>query len=154
MKRTFDIIVAGVFIAVLSPVMVIVAIATRWIVGSPIIYRSFRRGLHGKPFWIYTFRTTHEGVLAKKSLNENTEARWDTLIRRYGFNELPILFNILKGDISIVGPQPLKRQDLTMLSKEQVRRYHVKPGIVGLATIDCVNVPTRTQQIEMDVWYG
>jgi sugar transferase EpsL len=154
-KRTFDLVIAVLALVMLSPIMAVGAIAVRITMGKPVVYKQVRPGIDGKPFVIYKFRTmTNEvdelGVLlpAKDRLT-----RVGTILRKLSIDELPELWNVCKGDMSIVGPRPLLMDYLGRYTQEQYRRHEAKPGITGLAQIRGRQDIPFSRRVEMDVWY-
>ncbi len=155
MKRIFDFILALTAILMLWPVILLVALAIFAAMGRPVIFSQQRPGLHGQPFRIYKFRTMtlsedENGELLPDELRLKILGR---LLRNLSFDELPQLFNVLKGDLSIVGPRPLLMEYLPLYSSEQMRRHDVKPGITGWAQVNGRNALTWKKKFELDVWY-
>jgi len=135
MKRTFDFISSFVGIIILSPILLIVAILIKLKLGSPVVFTQQRPGRKGKPFNIYKFRSMTNEKDEKGNLlpNHLRMTKFGKLLRKLSLDELPQLFNVLKGDISLVGPRPLLMDYLDLYSAEQLRRHDVRPGITGWA---------------------
>ena len=155
MKRAFDILVSGALLAALSPLMACLALGIRWRMGAPVLFRQVRPGLRGRPFTIYKFRTMADAVDdAGRPLPDEKRltplGRW---MRRYSLDELPQLWNVLKGDMSLVGPRPLLMEYLSLYTPEQARRHEVRPGITGWAQVNGRNAITWEEKFEHDVWY-
>ena len=155
MKRFFDI-VAAVFLLILaSPIVLAVAAAIRFSMGSPVLLRQVRPGRYGRPFAFYKFRTMREERDSKGQLLPDSEritplGRW---LRKTSLDELPQLFNVLQGDMSLVGPRPLLIEYLPLYSTEQMRRHDVRPGITGWAQINGRNAVDWPERLQLDVWY-
>lgn len=155
LKRLFDVTVASVGLLLLSPVILIVAWQVRRKFGSPVFFRQTRPGLNGKPFEMVKFRTMLDAH------NENGNPLPDSermtpfgrFLRSTSLDELPELWNVLKGGMSLVGPRPLAMAYLPLYSAEQARRHEVKPGVTGWAQINGRNSITWKKKFEMDVWY-
>ncbi|NMC32980.1 MAG: sugar transferase [Veillonellaceae bacterium] len=154
-KRIFDFVVSSILLTSLLPVIVVVAFLVRWRLGSPVIFRALRPGLHGKPFCMYKFRTmTNDRDAEGRPLPD--KQRVTTLgeaLRRSSLDELPQLVNVIKGDMSLVGPRPLAMEYLPLYNLEQVRRHHVKPGITGWAQVNGRSSISWTEKFKLDVWY-
>jgi len=155
MKRLFDFIIALLAIIIFSIPMLIVALIVRMKMGAPIIFTQERPGLKGKPFYIYKFRTMTNETDGEGNLltNEQRMTKSGQIIRKLSLDELPQLFNVLKGDISLVGPRPLLMKYLPLYNKEQVRRHDVRPGITGWAQVNGRNAINWEERFQLDVWY-
>ena len=155
MKRIFDLILIISAYFLLSPLMILIAVIIRLTMGKPIFFRQIRPGFHGKPFTIYKFRTMLNAYGKNGNLLPDKErlTRFGKFLRSTSLDELPELFNILKGEMSIVGPRPLLMQYLERYSPEQARRNEVRPGLTGWAQINGRNAITWEEKFRLDVWY-
>ena len=155
MKRILDVICALLLIMVFSPVIVCVALLVKLKLGSPIIFKQQRPGLNGVPFNFYKFRTmTIQRDSGGKLVADYLRlTHFGTFLRKYSLDELPQLFNVINGDISLVGPRPLLMEYLPLYSTEQAKRHLVRPGITGWAQVNGRNAITWEQKFELDVWY-
>ena len=155
MKRTFDLLISLFLLLCLSFVILVVAILVRLKLGSPIIFKQQRPGLYGKPFYLYKFRTmTDEKDNKGNPLPDQVRlTTFGKFLRKYSLDELPQLINVVKGDISLVGPRPLLMEYLPLYTSEQAKRHHVKPGITGWAQVNGRNAITWEEKFELDVWY-
>ncbi len=142
-------------IAVLGPAMAATAIAVRWRLGAPAVFRQQRPGLNGKPFWMYKFRTMTDGRDANGELLPDSErlTPLGRFLRSSSLDELPELLNVLRGDMSLVGPRPLLMEYLQRYTSEQARRHEVPPGITGWAQINGRNALSWKDKFELDSWY-
>lgn len=139
----------------LWPILLVVSLLVRKQLGTPVIFRQTRPGLHGKPFTIFKFRTmTDERDAEGNLLSEVLRlTRLGCFLRATSLDELPELWNVLKGDMSLVGPRPLKMDYLPLYTPEQARRHETRPGITGWAQINGRNALDWPQRFTMDVWY-
>ncbi|TMN66838.1 sugar transferase [Pseudoalteromonas sp. S1727] len=155
MKRTFDFFVSFCAILTLLPVIVVVAVLIRFKLGSPILFTQDRPGLNGKIFKMMKFRTMLDGKDKQGNLLPDDERMtpFGAFLRSTSLDELPGLFNVLKGDMSLVGPRPLLVQYLPLYSAEQARRHNVRPGITGWAQVNGRNAISWEQKFKLDVWY-
>jgi len=155
MKRIFDLILTIPAYFLLSPLMMLIAVIIRLTMGKPIFFRQIRPGFQGKAFTIYKFRTMLNAYDKNGNLLPDKErlTRFGKFLRSTSLDELPELFNILKGEMSIVGPRPLLMQYLERYSPEQARRNEVRPGLTGWAQINGRNAITWEEKFRLDVWY-
>lgn len=155
MKRLFDFIVALCTLLTLLPVIIVVAVLIRFKLGSPILFTQERPGLNGKIFKMMKFRTMLDGKDKYGNLLPDNErmTKFGAFLRSTSLDELPGLFNVLKGDMSLVGPRPLLVQYLPLYSAEQARRHNVRPGITGWAQVNGRNAISWDQKFKLDVWY-
>ena len=154
-KRLFDLIVASFALFLLSPVLALIALLVRINLGSPVLFHQSRPGLHGKIFKIFKFRT----MLEVANSNENQLTDEDRLtgfgkfLRATSLDEQPELWNVIKGEMSLVGPRPLLMEYLPLYSKEQFHRHDVRPGITGWAQINGRNSISWEEKFNLDIWY-
>lgn len=154
-KRPMDFILSLMALIVLSPVLLIIAVLVRMKLGSPVIFRQARPGMNEKIFTLYKFRTMTDAKDANGNLlpDEVRLTRFGKLLRSTSLDELPELINILKGDMSIVGPRPLLVQYLELYNDEQRRRHEVRPGLTGHAQVNGRNAITWEEKFKLDVEY-
>ena len=154
-KRALDLLLAVAGIVLLLPVMAVLGLLIRLTIGRPVLFRQQRTGLHGRPFTLLKFRTMTDARDAQGNLLTDGErlTRLGRFLRRTSLDELPTLMNVVKGEMSLVGPRPLITAYLDRYSPEQMRRHEVKPGITGWNQINGRNAMTWEQKLALDVWY-
>ncbi|EMB9235160.1 sugar transferase [Vibrio alginolyticus] len=154
-KRLFDFAASFFGLILLSPIIALVAWKIRKNLGSPVLFRQTRPGLHGKPFEMVKFRTMKDAVDAQGNPLPDSERMtpFGDKLRNSSLDELPELWNVLKGEMSLVGPRPLLMQYLPLYSKEQARRHEVRPGVTGWAQINGRNAISWEDKFKLDVWY-
>ncbi|WP_325178136.1 sugar transferase [Macrococcoides caseolyticum] len=155
MKRTFDISVATFGLIAVSPIIIGTAIVVKNKIGSPILFKQQRPGLHGQPFEVYKFRTMTNETDSEGNLLPDDQRLTDVgkFLRKYSLDELPQLINVIKGDISLVGPRPLLMEYNDLYNEHQRRRLDVKPGITGWAQVNGRNAISWEDKFDLDVWY-
>jgi len=155
LKRLFDFLMALFGLVVLSPVLAILAWQIRKKLGSPVLFRQTRPGLHGKPFQMVKFRTMRDAIGPDGQPLPDSERMtpFGSFLRSASLDELPELWNVLKGDMSLVGPRPLLMEYLPLYSPEQARRHEVRPGVTGWAQINGRNALSWEEKFRLDVWY-
>lgn len=155
MKRTFDFIAAMVAGFVLLPVILILIILIRFKLGSPVFFSQVRPGVGGRPFKMFKFRSMTDERDSDGNLLPDSErlTKFGSLLRSSSLDELPGLWNVLKGDMSLVGPRPLLMEYLPLYNREQYRRHDVKPGITGWAQVNGRNAISWSDKFKLDVWY-
>jgi lipopolysaccharide/colanic/teichoic acid biosynthesis glycosyltransferase len=154
-KRIFDLTVVVVCLFFLVPFLLTFAVLIRLRLGSPVLFRQMRPGYLGKPFTLYKFRTMTDEKDEHGNLLPDSQrlTRFGGFLRRSSLDELPELLNILRGDMSLVGPRPLLMQYLPRYSAEQARRHHVLPGLTGWAQVNGRNALSWEDKFSLDVWY-
>lgn len=154
-KRILDIAIASTALILLSPVYFIVAHKVKKNLGSPVLFRQVRPGLHGKPFEMVKFRTMKDALDAQGNPLPDSErlTPFGKMLRATSLDEMPELWNVIKGDMSIVGPRPLLMEYLPLYNREQAKRHHVRPGITGHAQVNGRNAISWEKKFELDTWY-
>ncbi len=154
-KRAFDLVASLLALILLSPLLGLIVLTVRLTMGSSALFRQVRPGLRGEPFTIYKFRTMTNARDAQGNLLPDAErlTPFGRFLRSASLDELPEFLNVLKGDMSLVGPRPLLMQYLDRYTPEQMSRHEVKPGITGWAQVNGRNALTWEQKFALDVWY-
>jgi len=154
-KRLFDLCIAVPSLVVLFPFIAVIAALVRLTLGSPVFFRQLRPGLNGQPFNLIKFRTMSEARGARGELLPDSQRQTSLgrFLRSTSLDELPELFNVIRGDMSLVGPRPLLMEYLERYNAQQAKRHDVKPGITGLAQINGRNAITWEQRFALDVEY-
>lgn len=155
MKRVLDILAALLALVLLSPLILGVAVLVRVRLGSPVLFSQVRPGLHGRPFRMYKFRSmlVADGPDGQPLPDARRLTPFGRFLRASSLDELPELWNVLRGDMSLVGPRPLLMEYLPLYSARQVRRHEVRPGITGWAQVNGRNALSWDEKFELDVWY-
>lgn len=155
LKRGMDILVASLALIVLAPAMLLLAVLVRFRLGAPVLFRQVRPGRAGRPFILCKFRTMRDARHADGTALPDAErlTGFGRFMRRTSLDELPELWNVLTGDMSLVGPRPLLMEYLALYSPEQARRHEVRPGITGWAQVNGRNALTWEEKFRLDVWY-
>ena len=154
-KRLLDILGAGIGLIVFSPILIVISLMIRREMGSPVLFRQTRPGRHGKPFQMIKFRTMRHAIDADGRPLPDAErlTKLGQFLRSSSIDELPELWNVLKGDMSLVGPRPLLMEYLPLYSSEQARRHEVRPGVTGWAQVNGRNAISWDEKFALDVWY-
>lgn len=155
LKRLFDLLVTIPALLVLAPFLLALALLVRLKLGAPVLFRQQRPGLHGKPFTLYKFRTMTDTRDAQGNLLPDAErlTAFGRFLRHTSMDELPEFFNVLKGNMSLVGPRPLLVEYLPYYTSRESKRFEVRPGITGWAQIQGRNNLPWNERLELDVWY-
>ena len=155
LKRAFDIAASTSALVVLSPVLAITAYKVKKELGSPVLFRQTRPGLHGKPFEMIKFRTMKDATDKAGNALPDSERLTDfgKKLRASSLDELPELWNVLKGDMSLVGPRPLLMEYLPLYNAEQAKRHNVRPGVTGYAQVNGRNSLSWEDKFKLDTWY-
>lgn len=155
LKRAFDIAASTSALVVLSPVLAITAYKVKKELGSPVLFRQVRPGLHGKPFEMVKFRTMKDATDKEGNALPNSErlTEFGKKLRASSLDELPELWNVLKGDMSLVGPRPLLMEYLPLYNAEQAKRHNVRPGVTGYAQVNGRNSLSWEDKFKLDIWY-
>lgn len=154
-KRLFDIFLATTLLCLLAPILLLLTYKIRKNLGTPVIFKQERAGKNGKPFMMYKFRSMSDAKDANGNLLSDAERLTDfgKKLRASSLDELPELWNVLKGDMSLVGPRPLLMEYLPLYSPEQFQRHNMKPGITGWAQINGRNAISWEERFQLDLWY-
>jgi len=155
LKRTFDVVIALLGLVVFAPLLTVLAVLVRWRLGSPVFFAQLRPGLGGHPFRLVKFRTMTDGRDADGTERPDVErlTAFGRFLRSTSLDELPELYNVLVGDMSLVGPRPLLMEYLPLYNAHQRRRHEVRPGITGWAQVNGRNAITWDRKFDLDVWY-
>lgn len=155
MKRVFDLTLALLLVIIASPLYLITTLLVRIALGSPVLFVQTRPGRNGRPFKLYKFRTMHKSVESSGQPLPDAQrlSTFGIWLRRSSLDELPQLINVLKGDMSLVGPRPLLMEYLPLYTPYQARRHEVRPGITGWAQVNGRNAITWDEKFSYDVWY-
>ena len=155
LKRAFDIAASTSALVVLSPVLAITAYKVKKELGSPVLFRQTRPGLHGRPFEMIKFRTMKDATDKEGNALPDSERLTDfgKKLRASSLDELPELWNVLKGDMSLVGPRPLLMEYLPLYNAEQAKRHNVRPGVTGYAQVNGRNSLSWEDKFKLDTWY-
>ena len=155
LKRLLDIIIASIALILLSPIYAFVAYKVKKNLGSPVLFRQVRPGLHGKPFEMIKFRTMKDALDEQGNPLPDSErlTPFGKMLRSTSLDEMPELWNVIKGDMSVVGPRPLLMEYLPLYNKEQAKRHDVRPGMTGHAQVNGRNAIGWDEKFKLDTWY-
>ena len=155
LKRLLDIIIASIALILLSPLYAFVAYKVKKNLGSPVLFRQVRPGLHGKPFEMIKFRSMKDAVDSQGNPLPDSErlTPFGQMLRSSSLDEMPELWNVIKGDMSIVGPRPLLTEYLPLYNTEQAKRHNVRPGMTGHAQVNGRNAIGWEEKFKLDTWY-
>ena len=155
LKRLLDIIIASIALILLSPLYAFVAYKVKKNLGSPVLFRQVRPGLHGKPFEMIKFRTMKDALDEQGNPLPDSErlTPFGKMLRSSSLDEMPELWNVIKGDMSIVGPRPLLMEYLPLYNQEQAKRHLVRPGMTGHAQVNGRNAISWEEKFKLDTWY-
>ncbi|UUS65271.1 MULTISPECIES: sugar transferase [unclassified Acinetobacter] len=155
LKRLLDILIASIALVLLSPLYAYVAYKVKKNLGSPVLFRQVRPGLNGKPFEMIKFRTMKDAVDAQGNPLPDSErlTPFGKMLRSTSLDEMPELWNVIKGDMSIVGPRPLLMEYLPLYNDEQAKRHNVRPGMTGHAQVNGRNAISWEEKFKLDTWY-
>ncbi len=155
MKRTFDLLVSSIALVLLLPIIGLTALLIQKKIGSPVLFKQERPGLNGNSFYVYKFRsmTDDRDVYGHLLPDDIRLTAFGKTLRKFSLDELPQLWNVFKGDMSIVGPRPLLVEYLSLYNSRQAKRHDVRPGITGWAQVNGRNAISWEQKFEYDVWY-
>ncbi len=155
MKRGMDLMIAVPLLILLIPILIIIALMIKYHMGAPIFFKQQRPGLHGRLFFLYKFRTMNEQINHEGKLlpDQDRLTSFGSLLRKYSIDELPQLINVVKGDMSLVGPRPLLKEYLPLYTTDQNIRHKVRPGITGWAQINGRNAISWGEKFKLDIWY-
>lgn len=155
LKRVLDVVIASTALLLLSPVYFFVAYKVRKNLGSPVLFRQLRPGLHGKPFEMIKFRSMKDAVDENGNPLPDSErlTPFGQMLRSSSLDEMPELWNVIKGEMSIVGPRPLLMEYLPLYNSEQAKRHNVRPGMTGHAQVNGRNAISWEEKFKLDTWY-
>ena len=155
LKRLLDIVIASIALVLLSPLYFYVAYKVKKNLGSPVLFRQVRPGLHGKPFEMIKFRTMKDALDEQGNPLPDSErlTPFGKMLRSTSLDEMPELWNVIKGDMSVVGPRPLLMEYLPLYNKEQAKRHDVRPGMTGYAQVNGRNAISWEEKFKLDTWY-